>query len=484
MRKSKTEKAPEQKTDEKPFGYRVEEIVVDQGKLIFIDRSPERPFEKRLENIHAGVKGLTNEAQKNATTEISFQTEAKEQFNHTGTLQLTPLLAEGEIGIKDLQLKGLRPYYESVVGLEITEGLLDLTTHFAVGEKEEKQLETKLSELNAALKSLRLDVPGDREPLWRTPLLAIKDTTVDVEKKSIVVGSFESRDGNGSFHRNQDGTFSFARLIKTQAGASEAKKPEKEDAAEWLVQITRGALDRFRITFDNRMLNPPARMTVSALSARTENFSNAKNARSKVRIQATINNKGRLRLAGGLGTRPVGGRLNVDAQGIEVVPFQPYLADQVNFSLTGGEVGTKGILNIETGGDGALKVNYEGGVQVTDFASVEKDGSQDLLKWKSLDLGGLQFALEPMQLRINEINLAEFYARHDPRRRRQAQFAKIGGPKNRGKRAGRRPRRRNRRKPPASGRPLRNKFPSARSTCRRAMFISATFSSSPTTRLT
>ena len=83
-------------------------------------------------------------------------------------------------------------------------------------------------------------------------------------------------------------------------------------------------------------------MTVSALSARRENSSNAKNARAKVRIQATINNKGRLRLAGVLGTRPVGGRLNVDAQGIAVVPFQPYLADQVNFSLTGGEVGSKG----------------------------------------------------------------------------------------------------------------------------------------------
>ena len=84
---------------------------------------------------------------------------------------------------------------------------------------------------------------------------------------------------------------------------------------------------------------------------------------------------------------------------------------RLTFSLTGGEVGSKGVLTIETGGDGALKVNYEGGVQVTDFASVEKDASQDLLKWKSLDLGGIQFALQPMQLRINEINLAEFYAR-------------------------------------------------------------------------
>ncbi|HEY6368170.1 MAG TPA: DUF748 domain-containing protein [Candidatus Binatia bacterium] len=408
---SKTEKAPEPKTKEKPFGYRVDEIVVDQGKVIFTDRSPEKPFEKRLENIHADVKELSNEADKKATTAISFQTDAKEEFNHSGTIQLTPLLSEGDIEIKSLQLKGLRPYYESVVGVEIREGLLDLTTHVGVVQKEDKKLEAKLSGLNAALRSLRLDVPGEREPLWRAPLLEIKDTTVDVEKKSIVVASIESREGNGFIHRNPDGTFSYARLIKTQAGASEAKKPEAKETAEWAVEIKRSALDRFRVTFEDRMLSPPARVTASAISFRGENHSNAKNARAKVRLQATINNKGKARLAGSLGIRPVAGRLNVDAQGIEVVPFQPYLADQVNFSLTSGAVGSKGILTVDTAGNGAAKVNYEGSVQVMDFASVEKDGSQDLLKWKSLDLGGIQFALQPMQLRINEINLAEFYAR-------------------------------------------------------------------------
>jgi uncharacterized protein involved in outer membrane biogenesis len=409
---SKNEKVPEQKkTDEKPFGYQVEEIVVDQGKVIFTDQSPERPFEKQLQNIHADVKGLTNNPGQKATTEISFQTEAKEQVNYHGTLQLTPLFNDGQVEVKNFQLKGLRPYYQSVVALEITEGLLDLTTHVGVTQKDDKTLETKLSDLNAALRSLRLDVPGTPQPLWRTPLLAIKDATVDVGKKSVVVGSFESRDGNGFIQRNPDGSINYARLIKTQTGASETKKPEQEDTGEWAVEIKRSALDRFRITFEDRMLSPPARMTVSALSARAENLSNAKNTRAKVRIQATINNKGTVRLAGTLGTRPVGGRLNVEARGIEVVPFQPYLADQVNLLLTSGAVGSKGVLTFDIGTDGAAKVNYEGGVQVVDFASVEKDASQDLVKWKSLDLGGIQFALEPMRLRINEINLADFYAR-------------------------------------------------------------------------
>ncbi|HEX2261474.1 MAG TPA: DUF748 domain-containing protein, partial [Candidatus Binatia bacterium] len=379
---SKTEKSPEPKIKEKPFGYRVAEIVVDRGKVIFTDRSPEQPFEKRLENIHADVKELSNEADKKATTTISFQTDAKEEFNHSGTLQLTPLLSEGDIEIKSLQLKGLRPYYESVVGVEIREGLLDLTTHVGVLQKEDKKLEAKLSGLNAALRSLRLDVPGEREPLWRAPLLEIKDSTVNVEKKSIVVGSFESRDGNGFINRDPDGTINYARLIKTKAGESETKKPAQEDTAEWAVEIKRSALERFRVTFEDRMLSPPARMTVSAVSFRGENHSNAKNARAKVRLQATINNKGKARLAGSLGMRPVGGRLNVDAQGIEIVPFRPYLADQINFSVTSGAVGSKGRLTFDIG-DGAPKVNYEGGVQVTDFASVEKDGSQDLLKWKS-----------------------------------------------------------------------------------------------------
>jgi hypothetical protein len=387
----------------------VEEIVLDQGKVIFTDRSPEKPFEKQLESIHAEVKELTNEPGKKIKTEVSFQSNPEEQFNYSGTLELTPLVVDGKIELKGFQLKGLRPYYQDVVALEITEGLLDLTTNLAVAQKNKETPETKLSDLSAAFRSLRLDVPGTPEPLWRTPLLEIKDAEVDVEKKSVVVGSFEIGGGSGFIRRNRDGSINYARLIKTKAGPTE--KPKGEETAEWAVQIKRSAMDRFRIAFEDRMLNPPARMAVSAISVRGENHSNAKNSRAKVRMQATINKKGRARLAGTLGVRPVGGRLNVDTQGIEIVPFQQYFADKVNFSLTSGEVSSKGVLTVDMPDNGAPKIGYDGGVQVADFASVEKDASQDLLKWRSLDLGGIQFALEPMRLRINEISLADFYAR-------------------------------------------------------------------------
>jgi uncharacterized protein involved in outer membrane biogenesis len=411
VEENKSEKSAEKKSAEKPFGYRIEEIVVDQAKVIFTDRGPEKPFEKQLENIRVEVKELTNEPGKKATTEVSFQSEPKEQFNYSGTLQLTPLVVEGKIEVNGFHLKGLRPYYQDVVALEITEGVLDLTSQIAVAQNNAEAPETKLSDLNAAFRSLRLDVPGTPQPLWRTELLAIKDTTIDVEKKSIVIGSFESRDGNGFIRRNRDGSINYARLLKTKAGPTETEKPPGDETAEWAVQIQQSALDRFGITFEDQMLKPPARMTVSVISARGENHSNAKNSRAKIRVQATVNKKGRVRVAGDLGVRPVGGKLNIETQAVEVVPFQPYLANQVNFLLTGGDVSSKGVLAVDVPDNGIPKLDYEGNVQVAEFATVEKDGSNDLLKWKLLDLGGIRFALEPMQLRINEISLAEFYAR-------------------------------------------------------------------------
>jgi outer membrane protein OmpA-like peptidoglycan-associated protein len=82
----------------------------------------------------------------------------------------------------------------------------------------------------------------------------------------------------------------------------------------------------------------------------------------------------------------------------------------VNFLLTGGRAGTKGELTFSAG-SGPAKVNYQGGVQVAEFGAVEKDGQQDLLRWKTLALDALQFDLEPFQLRIGEITLADFYSR-------------------------------------------------------------------------
>ena len=79
--------------------------------------------------------------------------------------------------------------------------------------------------------------------------------------------------------------------------------------------------------------------------------------------------------------------------------------------MTGGRISTKGNFTLNTGGTGPAKANYQGGIELYDFASIEKGNKQDLVKWKNLGLHQFEFNSEPLQVRIGEIDIRDFYSR-------------------------------------------------------------------------
>ena len=398
---------PEPKKDAKPLIYSVGELALASAKLFIEDEEPARPYKTRLDNVTLKATGLTNEAGKKANVEIAFESDGKENFSHSGTLQLDPLLAEGKLDLTGLKLAPLRSYYENELAAEIKDGALDITTQYSFAGGESNEI--KLSDLNATLRGFRLDLSGEPQPPWRITSLGVKDAALDLGKKTIVIGAIEGKDGSGYIQRDANG-INLSRIAKSQP-QSETAPPAKKSDSEWTVEAKKIDLERFKVDFEDRSAAAPARTTLSDISLRGENFSTAKNQRAKASLRTRINNKGVLRLVGTTTVSPLNGRFTVDGQDIELLPFQNYMGDNVNLLLTGGQAGTKGELTFNTPADGRLRVNYQGSAQVADFGSVEKDGSQDLLKWKSLALDAVQFDLEPFQLRIGEITLADFYSR-------------------------------------------------------------------------
>ncbi|HKY09137.1 MAG TPA: DUF748 domain-containing protein, partial [Candidatus Binatia bacterium] len=391
------ETKPETKAESNPFIYAIEEIALGSATIHFTDEQVKRPYKTRLDNVNFKVTNLTNETGKKADVELSFESEAKEKFSHAGTLQITPLLAEGKLDVEGLKPGALRPYYDDAIAAEIKDGFFDLSTRYSFEDKE-GQAEIKLTELSANLRNLRLELAGQPAPLWRIASLALKDGMVDVAKKTIVIGAVEGKDANGYIQRAADGTLNLARIVKSQSPAPAPGPPAKASDGEWRIDAKQILLERFRVDVDDRSNATPAKIRISDLAVRGDNFSTAKNQRGKATIRARVNDKGVLRLVGTATTNPLNAKFVIDAQDLDITPFQPYLDEQVNFILTGGRAGTKGEFNFAAGGAGPAKVNYQGAVQIADFGAVEKNGQQDLLRWKTLALDALQFDLEPFQL--------------------------------------------------------------------------------------
>ena len=284
------ETKPQTKPAGKPFVYAVEEVALGSATIHFTDEQAQRPYKTRLDDVTLKITGLTNEADKKANVEISFESEAKEKFAHTGTLRLTPLLAEGKLEVQGLKPGALRPYYEDAIAGEIKDGFFDLSTQY-VFEDKEGQPDIKLSELSATLRSLRLELAGQPEPLWRVGSLAIKDGAVDLAKKTIVIGTLEGKDGNGYIQRDADGTLNVARIAKPSPPSPAPTSPAKPGEGEWRVDAKQIMLERFRINVDDRSNATPAKISITDLSARGENFSTVKNQRGKATLRARSTTK-------------------------------------------------------------------------------------------------------------------------------------------------------------------------------------------------
>ena len=400
----------EPKKDSKSLGYEVDDILIESSTLHFMDETLQRPYKTRLNDVRIAVKGLTNEPAKQADMEVSFESDAKEHLKHNGKIQLTPFMAEGKLEIEGFRPGNLSPFYQNALTLEVKEGSLDLTTQYRFDARDDRS-ELRFTDLNANLTTVRLDFPGHPEPLWRIPSLAIKDGMVDVAGKTVVIGAIQGKNGNGHVQRDKDGTLNYARIVKAQSSTAPVKEPVKKDETEWKIEAKQIALDSFKIDIDDRAAAAtPAKFTLSDLFVRIDNFSNAKNQSSKTRLRTRINKNASLRLNGTAAINPVAAKLAVEAYDIDVLSLQAYFDDQVNFLLTGGRISTKGNLTLNTG-SGRAKANYQGGIELYDFASVEKSNKQDLVKWQSLGLHQFEFNSEPLQVRIGEIDIGDFYSR-------------------------------------------------------------------------
>lgn len=305
-----------------PFVFTIGEIKLSGGKLHVADEVPAKPYRVVLQNIAAAVQGLSNAPDAKAAVKVGFDTDAKGTFAYDGTVQLVPIRAGGRIDLGGFRLGALYPCYESALNLEVADGTLDLGTRFEVALDGDR-LDARLSELAATIKSLRLHFPGDKDPLWRVPILEVKDGSADVAKQSIVLGEVAGREWIGNVVRDADGQLNFARLLKTAPSTS--APGGKTGGEEWRLQAKRVRLERLAVNFTDQSTATPVKVQVTGLDVTAEDLSNARGAKGKASIRATVNKTGRLAVSGPIATNPVAGRMSVDVRTIDLVPFQPYV---------------------------------------------------------------------------------------------------------------------------------------------------------------
>ena len=133
--------------------------------------------------------------------------------------------------------------------------------------------------------------------------------------------------------------------------------------------------------------------------------------KSAIAVTARIGSSGRLRVRGAVVADPLAADWKIDATGIDLVPFRPYIESRTNIVVTSGSVAAKGRLTYAASRAGTPRARYAGDVTVANFGSLDRPTSQELVRWKTLALTGVDTASEPLNVAVGAVRMDQFYAR-------------------------------------------------------------------------
>jgi hypothetical protein len=241
--------------------------------------------------------------------------------------------------------------------------------------------------------------------------LSLRKLGVDAGKRSVSIGEILS--GNAGLLLRQDkpaGPAAKAAATSTGTSAS-AAAPAANREAPWAVKVEHIDIRNWSARLEDRSHDAPTTTVIAPLALSLQNFSTTDTTPSPLALQASINKTGQLALNGKIGLSPLHADLAIKAKEVDLLPLQPYIADRINLRLTRAALTADGQLQLDLPAGGALAGAYKGSATLGNLATVDKLNGNDFLRWKSLYAGGVDLRLQPFALTVDQVALADFFAR-------------------------------------------------------------------------
>ncbi len=402
-------KAEPEKAAARPLTYSVGEIALTGGKIELIDDRASQPVRKSLDEVRLSVRNLSSAKGAVGEFEAFLHDTRDEAMSTAGRFWLEPVKAEGSFKLERLLLAEVSPYAEPFVALEALDGKLDVATAFVYEDRAEAA-NLMLSGLDATLRALVLRQRWNKEELARIGELTVKGAGFDLRDQAVTIGELASSNARVAVKREQDGRFNLEKLVPERP-VTEPRPASAGSEKPWLFALKKLALAQYALLVEDERAGPAATARIEQLAVNGESLSNAKGERGNVDVRFRVNKTGALAASGQLGVNPVSTRLRVDAHRVGTLPLQPYFEQYVNAVVSSGDVTVKGAVALDLPEGAKPTGSFRGDVTLADFASVTKAANEDLLRWKSLFIGGVDAIIEPQKAEAKEIALSDFYAR-------------------------------------------------------------------------
>ena len=398
---------------DKPWQFTLAEARIAGGTLRVLDRSVTPPFATTLSSIAVAGNALAS-AGPPGKIELAFDAADGAHATLQGDVDVARGKLHGHVEVAKLDVPRLAPYYASALNVDIRRGTLDAKADF---DASTAPFALTLAGAAGSLTGMESALRDDRDPFLRVDNLAISGLALDAQKHAVSIDDAQWRGGSLRVLRLADGTLALERVVRAQgAGAATGaavpapSSPPKADGG-WSIVMRKAGLERVAADIEDRVPKPAVKLKLSELRLALDNVGNAATGTVHLDAATRVGSGGRLRVHGTLDKAPLRADIRIGASGIDLVSIKPYVESRTNVIVTRGTAGANGRLVYAATPQGTANMRYQGDATIADFGALDRPTSQDLLRFRSLRVTGVDASTTPLRIDVGAIAMDGFFAR-------------------------------------------------------------------------
>lgn len=395
---------------------RIGSFAVHRGSLAFEDRSREELFTTTLTPIEFALADFRTEPRYENAYHFSASTPQHESFEWTGEFSVQPVGSTGRFNVNRLQATTIAAYLQDTLPFDLRSGSLDITGSYAL--KLEGGLDLNIKLPTVKTQDVALAPREDGAQPWITLKSAdVSDVALALATQRVTIGDITLNSAKVDVWRESDGQVNLLRLFKkpqasTPPSAPAAQTATAKPASPWQLGVNTIALKDASVSAEDRSVQPAVHVNLTPINVTVNGFSTAANAPMKIESDIGIDEHGHLVTSGDITAQPLAANLDIGLTDLDLTALQPYIASQSDVVLKSGRAGAKTHVTYAAEPQNAqAHLKLTGEVQVLDLLTKDKALEEDLVKWREVDVTGLEYTFAPDALSIQRIRAVKPYGR-------------------------------------------------------------------------
>jgi outer membrane protein OmpA-like peptidoglycan-associated protein len=226
----------------------------------------------------------------------------------------------------------------------------------------------------------------------------------------------QTADGRIQSWLSPEGTFElqglFLQDFKTLTKKRKTDEPAHQPAPAppWQVVLKKMESKNWELTFEDRTLTPPVKLSADKIDVVVEDLTNKKDKTATLDVSMRINHAGNFKIKGKAGIVPLQADLDVVTDKISLKSFQTYVDDAFNAQIASGTTSSKGHIRYRGKGH-QPQIQYEGDFSVEGVKIQDRVQSEDFITLTQLKSRGIGLELRPNKLNVSQILIDRPHAR-------------------------------------------------------------------------